>query len=223
VDEPYSDTTHGVECDICVELFHKQGPVLPLLEVQGIHSRVIARSATSTAIVGLGAITPGYLLILPDRHCLSVANLTSAETSDLARLKESLRPRLEQLYGNAVFFEHGSVTLDACAGSCIPHAHLHALPCMHDFRSDLRMVGIESRIADLKELKDFARSGISYFFFEDEISHMYAYPLQKPVLSQFLRKIWARHEGCPDEYDWAVFPGLDNMVQTIDDFGRGNV
>ena len=121
-----------VACDFCDEFTGRQSLFHSLFRKYGITTRVVTTSKHSIAIAGLGALSPGYLLVLPIRHVPAVGYLTDEEIADLIVLKEELGKRIRAkfgaLYGDTVFFEHGASSTGVRAGQSIDHAHMHALP-----------------------------------------------------------------------------------------------
>lgn len=62
------------------------------------------------AIVGYGAITPGYILLMPKRHVESISQIVGEEWDDFISLKSIIYRHIKNFYGGAVFFEHGALS-----------------------------------------------------------------------------------------------------------------
>ncbi len=117
------------------------------------------------------------------------------------------------LYGSAVFFEHGSSS--SCTyGSCIEHAHLHALPSAVDFKWFVTEF-TETPIQDISELQEYCDNG--YLYYENAEGAKLVYTTDIPIGSQYFRRIWAQTVDKEDEWDWQVFIGEEDVASTIGD------
>lgn len=183
-------------------------------EEYGQSSDVIVETGSLLVIAGLGALAEGYVLLLPKDHYLSIGALPQEQMSEFVRLKDAIGSLIRRLYGQVVFFEHGMSSSNR-AGGCTDHAHLHACPCDIDFRLYLRRNFSEQQINDLGELSEVAQADIPYLFYEDVTGNKYVYPLSEHIPSQYLRKVWAQCVGKPQEWNWAVFIGEENVARTI--------
>lgn len=166
------------------------------------------------AMTGLGALTEGYLLIIPKRHYRSIGAIPEEKFAELSEFCEKIRKIIEHLYGPVVLFEHG---MSKChfAGGCIDHAHIHFIPCTKDFRSTLQNDFKEKKIENYDELSEFTTSHTPYFFYENARREKYVYNVHKDVPSQYFRRLWAESIGRPNEWDWGVFIGEENIARTI--------
>jgi diadenosine tetraphosphate (Ap4A) HIT family hydrolase len=184
-------------------------------------TRVVLWSLHSIVIVGLGALTPGYFLIIPSRHCLNIGELSETEFDDFYKLKLRIAAHIRRTYGDGgtVFFEHGVAEGCVSSGACISHAHVHALPSPGiEFRSYVP-TGMEAlQITSPLELRQTAQERAPYLFLEEASGEQFIFPLETGVKSQFFRRIWADSLGVPEKYDWALFPEYDNMITTVRNF-----
>lgn len=215
--------TNIVECVLC-------GPYIDVsnaspgtaLDIQRSYSpHVILKSKNNIAILGLGALTPGYILIVPKRHYFNIGQLNEMDFSDFLELKAIIGSHIQSLYGGVVFFEHGSHSSCATSGACIEHAHMHVLPsCNLPFRECIPSKMKEFPISDFEKIRDFSANEQPYLFLEEDNGDKYVYPDCEDVTSQFFRRIWARLLDRHYEYDWAVFPEIENMQKTFSAFSH---
>jgi diadenosine tetraphosphate (Ap4A) HIT family hydrolase len=70
----------------------------------GQDSDVIIEQKDSLLIAGMGALSEGYVLILPKYHYLSIASLPTALLLDVEDLKNKTAAALRSVYGSVVFF-----------------------------------------------------------------------------------------------------------------------
>jgi len=181
---------------------------------------LLVRTRHSFAIVGYGAITPGYILLMPNAHYENLSQITGDEWQDFLFLKSIIHSHIRHVYGGVVFFEHGALgTCRVSSGACIDHAHLHSVPAFDvDLEDELADGLSETRIATMDALQTLPGNVDRYLFLENNSGEMCVYQSNKPVPSQFFRRIWAKANGKSEEYDFALFPEFANMRITYDNF-----
>lgn len=180
----------------------------------GQESDIIWRNGDFIIIAGLGALSEGYVILLPREHILSLGMLSEEGMPKFIQIKNEIRAVLCSLYGPITFFEHG---MSSCghAGGCVDHAHLHAFPCQNDFRPYLQQDLRETKVASLLDLREYAISDIPYLFYENPLQEKYVYTFDGHLPSQYFRRLWAQFVGRPDEWDWGVFLFEENIAKTI--------
>lgn len=168
-----------------------------------------------TIVAGLGAISVGYLMLVPKQHIDAIGCMSEQELRQLEKIKDKLRAELTNSYNlPVVFFEHGST--GSTSKSCIPHAHLHIiptnLPFLERIEKDFKMMPL----TDITQLRDIALDKDSYLFFEDQEKAKYVYVSSTiGIPSQYIRKIWAEMLGKPDLWDWELYIEADKIAETI--------
>jgi predicted house-cleaning noncanonical NTP pyrophosphatase (MazG superfamily)/diadenosine tetraphosphate (Ap4A) HIT family hydrolase len=180
----------------------------------GQESDVIIETDQLLVIAGLGALVEGYVLLLPRDHYLSIGALPKDQISEIAKAKGILSSRLRHLYGQIICFEHGMSSFGK-AGGCIDHAHIHMIPCDHDFRTYLQSSFPEYKLTNLTELDRFAQATSGYLYYEDSGGSMFVYTPNSQLPSQYLRRMWAQFMERPHEWDWGLYIGEENVAQTI--------
>jgi diadenosine tetraphosphate (Ap4A) HIT family hydrolase len=218
---PAMNSINSHPCEFCSEVSGHTTTLAHILSSHELTSRELDRTGSAIAIAGLGAMTPGYVLLIPARHCFCSGHLLPHELDDLAELKKIIRSRLELLYGSAVFFEHGALSASAPGGSCIPHAHIHGFPSRDDYRPTLRANFPEVPIQSLGHLAEVTGKSAPYLFYEDSQGDAFVYTLQQSLPSQYIRRLWAKSIGRDDEFDWAVFPNGHNIAETVRNLRNG--
>jgi SAM-dependent methyltransferase/diadenosine tetraphosphate (Ap4A) HIT family hydrolase len=209
-------------CDLCREILlggtAVTGFYIEATEGQP-YSRLICRTSVVDVLAGLGSVTPGYVLLMPRRHVRSVGELTVAEMLHVFDVAWIMANRIKEAFGGTVVLvEHGSSGHNhAPSGACIDHAHIHLFPL--DNRTDPTQFQIpDSRlIYNVTELSTLAHMGRNYYYYcaLDCSDRFKGYLAVEPRLkSQQARRIWAEALGRHDEWDWALFPFLDNAQLT---------
>lgn len=173
----------------------------------------LAIGETTVLVPTVGVIVPGYLLAVTREHVLSFAQLPGESLRAVERWLEQLLPTLSESFGEYLVFEHGSGgwRKQAGSGACLVHAHLHLIPGFSHMTSLLARDLCASRLESLEQLT--AMSNDNYVLM-GRPDHWYA--TEKIDLpGQWIRRRVAAELGRPDEYDWAVFPGDDELAQTL--------
>ena len=88
----------------------------------------IVERSIGIAIPSFGALVEGWLLVVPRRHTVSLADLTIQERVEFCRLVEQAEKLVASNYEHCVMFEHGPARQGRKAGCGVDHAHLHIVP-----------------------------------------------------------------------------------------------
>jgi ATP adenylyltransferase len=167
-------------------------------------------------IPALGQFTEGYVLIFPKAHFLNLGTMNSTLFKRFLAVKEQVSNLLFEEYGfKPVFFEHGPGCAGSRGGSCVDHAHLHALPNKKNLTSPPSRVSEHldgGRIDDMRTVIEYAKTGKSYFFLEYP-GTMFLYDAL-PIPCQYGRQIFARELGVIDKWDWRRYPYFKETIET---------
>ena len=130
-------------------------------------------------------------------------------------LKKYVGILLFNKYGRKpVFFEHGPASERRRGGSCVDHAHLHAIPV--DIKTPLSMVSKNlsgGKIDDIHAVVEYAKAGKPYFFLEYPGEEMYLYDASA-LPCQYGRQIFASVLGVLENWDWQRYPFFKKMIET---------
>ena len=163
--------------------------------------------------VDVAPLVPGHLLIVSNRHLISMGQITTEEVRELSQLKSFLRETITSCFaGGVVFMEHGS-NCAVRAGSCIDHAHLHALPLHQELETILgaRLGG--GQPCTQNDLNQMYRKEIPYVAYEGHRQQLYSYT-SAHIPSQFLRVVVCEALGT-GIYQWFL---VSNKSQVRDSF-----
>jgi hypothetical protein len=130
-------------------------------------------------------------------------------------VKEQVRVLLREVYGrNPVFFEHGAASTSIRGGTCVDHAHLHAIPVElvdPGLWSSECLIG--SEIKSLDAIIQFAKTGAPYFFIESSDGKMYLYDgIWLPC--QYGRRVFTRIVWDAEKWDWRKYPYKAKAIKT---------
>jgi ubiquinone/menaquinone biosynthesis C-methylase UbiE len=155
---------------------------------------------------------------MPRRHVRSVGELTVTEMLHVFNVAWVMTNRIKEAFGGTVVLvEHGSSGHNhGPSGACIDHAHVHLFPLDNGVDYTQFQIPGSRPIYDLAELNTLARMGKNYYCCALDCSDRFKGHLavEPRLKSQQARRIWAQALGRHDEWDWALFPFLDNAQLT---------
>lgn len=170
----------------------------------------------------VGPLVEGHLLIVPKKHCYSIAGLPPDFYEELEALVKSVGQLLTKEYCKPIFFEHGTVSSLANGGTSIDHAHLHALPLNLGLTQILNKKFAKKEIVFLKELKKFFKDEKPYLFFQTPSGQRFCYEVQGRLESQYLRKIIAENIGRSRYWNWRYYPRTKCFLKTLKQLRSAN-
>lgn len=172
----------------------------------------------SVAVVSIGALVPGWTLIVPRAHEL---NMSAGLASDaLHSFLKTTVARIESVFGSRpTLFEHGCAFEESITGCGVGHAHLHLVPL--DFQLSRAAINFDCARewieCSLAEVASIARNR-EYLFvcdrYDDKHSRGFLCVLENSV-SQFFRKVIARQLGRDAEFDYRVHEQTDTVLQSL--------
>lgn len=218
-----------IECDFCKELNGENNLYWELANKCALpRNRMVYEGKNWVIWPSIGAIVPGYLLIISKKHHLSILDCNKDEAIELEYLIKQTRKVLENIYHYpCIAFEHGSGCGIGNKASCIDHCHLHILPLKEDIynRIDTKKFQVD-RIESLNSLLKINTQHSPYLLYQNHeeqffIMHANIYT------SQYFRQLIAISEGIPEKWDWRHNFFSENIKKTINDInsklGKGMV
>jgi SAM-dependent methyltransferase/diadenosine tetraphosphate (Ap4A) HIT family hydrolase len=207
-------------CDLCEEIrlggTAQTGVGASVGRQDGGFSRLIRRTSVVDVLAGLGAVIPGYTLIVPRRHVRSIGELSLPEITHAFDAARVMGRRVTRAFGSSVVIvEHGSSGQDyGPSGACIEHAHMHLFPLDSGTDASRFALPESERVDDVAELSALARRHRNYYYcaWGSSAGYVVADP---PLESQHARRIWSEVVGRRDEWDWALFPFMENARLTV--------
>lgn len=171
----------------------------------------------------LGAIVPGWLLIIPRRAATSCREWTAK--SGLAPLSAvgDVAAHLGLAMNEIIWFEHGPATAGTLVGCGLDYAHLHMI--IHPQFDFAAFAATARAMADLKwrdaEACDaYTQVGTgSYFVAGSGDSAMIATEVETAG-SQFFRRVAASLIEDGESWDYRSHPHSENILGTIEMFSR---
>ena len=150
--------------------------------------------------------------MFPEQHVESTRRIPRSVAAAFDALVERVSGTVRQLYGPLTAFEHGSCRdPNSRRSACLAHAHIHLVPGWYRLERHLRSVG--SVVSAAAWVPTAATWDSGYLFLQEPG----ALPLYgpDPGISQFFRRRIAEHLEIPDEWDYLLYPRLDNVHETV--------
>jgi ATP adenylyltransferase len=198
-------------CRFCARLEDLKEPV-------EFHDRVLFESPEFVVTPTVGSIVPGWLLVSPRAHYLSMGQVPENLWSELSEVVDRTATALSACFGPVSFFEHGPSCVGTTVGCGVDHAHLHVVASNDDFLgSTLKRLPsnfVMERVAEYRDVQRFALAKIPYLYCER--SGLGSFVLTAPSIpSQFFRRALAGIVGCSADFDWRTSPFTHNILKTV--------
>ena len=200
-------------CTFCAKLDRRSVELKPC-----IWDQVLFESPNFVVVPTVGAITEGWLLIVPRRHYLCFGGLEKELLPELDTLRNDVGRVLEACYGPVAIFEHGPAEPKQPVGCSVDHAHLHILSTTLDLFGGVRDVFPQDlcwkALNDFSDLMAVHKSGLPYLYVEQPIGTA-RWASHPDFESQIFRKVIARNVGTPERFDWRDFPEQPIVESTV--------
>lgn len=181
------------------------------------YDQALLTDSSGVVLPGVGAMAPGYVLVCPAPHVLSLAQVPPDLRAGFARLCHDAIKRIEASFGPSVVFEHGACDGGQPRSQCVAHAHLHVWAVAEMAPLDLpatstRYSSLEAFLVDGERWSDQ-----TYVMCSDAQGLVVN---DDPAVPQFFRRRIATALGRDDEWDYATNWFETNMRATIEAFQR---
>lgn len=204
------------ECCLCAQL--AGDPTGDLLHAQfggPYEQRARALDRDLVLIPSLGSLVPGHVLVCPNTHVRSFAQLDGAVLSRVPALLKQLTDRLGSVTGSDLqLFEHGDAKRSSRVSCSVEHAHLHIVPGVPDLWPAARRLASWTSIASPAELPSVVGDGeyLALLGRSGGWRVAPAPPLGHP--SQLLRRLIADALGRAGTWNWREYPALDATAES---------
>lgn len=206
--------TQRATCRFCQQI-DSNGPATRPEDV------VIAATDSCLAWPSIGSLVEGWLLVVPRRHVLATAALSSSEIADLRHLAAAQAQRLVATFGLTVYqFEHGPAEAGSPVGCSVDHAHVHLVPLNFDLLEAARRYAPDTAWTHVRQFEEVQRnyaSGLSYLHACGPDGNLAAFGATLP--SQFFRRVIANYLNLGDP-EWRRTPRTEVAQRTIDRLTR---
>lgn len=136
----------------------------------GLKSRIVAETSNFLLLPMVGALVPGYLLLLPKEHYLSFSHLPNELLDEAMMIKQIMKEIFQKEYTTPVFFEHGPMSMRRSGGCCSRHAHLHIVAVDVDVSVDLGNAAFAVRGMDnFCDIRKQSERDVPYLYYENQL------------------------------------------------------
>jgi len=178
----------------------------------------LADFADAAVIPTRGALVSEWLLIVPRKPCLSIAELSAPDRARLIAISDTLSARVSTLVGSSVTFEHGPGRRGSVVGCGVDQAHLHVVGGRAEM-FDRLIEAVDDEAWSVADHADPWRSiavGADYLMVRDHERAVRA--LTDGTTSQRLRRAIALMLGREKEWDYRSHPHEANARRTKEIF-----
>jgi diadenosine tetraphosphate (Ap4A) HIT family hydrolase len=167
----------------------------------------------SIALLGVGALTEGYVIVYSPTHVTSIAQITKDTRNSFSAFACEVIEHLEDRFGPVILFEHaGCQSDDPASAACVAHAHLHIWAV--GSRVELEQPSAAREFSDLSDFLSHADEFVDSPYLLSRNSEGPVYVGEGNGIPQFFRRQVAGQLGRPDEWDYAAFPEEEVMRRT---------
>lgn len=170
----------------------------------------------------IGAIIPGWLLVIPKRRALNFHDWMGDDLPDVRQILAELLEHLGLAPEEIIWFEHGPSAAQSVVGCGLDHAHIHVL-----IRPPFSFSAFEAAVRDGAPLEwKASETGVDYSVLDHPRSYLIAGSAKRVIAamdvetagSQFLRRVVASVVGNEGAWDYRCVPHLDNVEATVTTF-----
>lgn len=183
-----------------------------------VADHVLFESENFVVVPTVGSIIPGWLLVVPRSHCLSVGSVAEEEFQEFIEIQETAAEALQDCFGPVSFFEHGAVRERESIGCGVDHAHLHIVATRLDLLAGAKTM-TQTRlqwrqVAGIQAATPYVAEQMPYVFVQQARRDSWI-GTASTIESQLIRKVIAAHVGQPDCWDWKTHPFENNVRETV--------
>jgi diadenosine tetraphosphate (Ap4A) HIT family hydrolase len=183
-----------------------------------IADQILFESENFVVVPTVGSIIPGWLLIIPRSHFLSIGSFDPDRFHELAKIKETATEALRDCFGPVWSFEHGTVRERESVGCGIDHAHLHVVATGIDLLAGAKDLGCERlqwrSVTGLQATKSYVAEQMPYVFVQSPSGDAWI-GSANAIESQLVRKVIAAKTNQPDSWDWKFHPFEPHVEETV--------
>lgn len=174
---------------------------------------VLWESAHFVVVPSKGGFLPGWLLIVPREHVLSMGQIDPHLAGELDDLTTRVIERVRLQFGPPTCFEHGAVHQGTTFGCGIDHAHVHVVPLPREL--SLRATA-EAALGSRFEHRA-PKPGCPYLRIREpgHLDWVTLEPEASPPRQFFRQLIWRSSGGAASSYDYDAAPCDEEVERTV--------
>lgn len=190
---------------------------------RAIWDEPIYETASFVAVPSLGALVPGWMLVIPRRAVLNTRSLDQFERNELNELVDRMSFEMGACFPGDIFiFEHGSEEVGSPTGCGLDQAHLHLVPLPFD------LMEASLSFDDVNIQWEEPKSSVDYFSLLPSHGEYVSiwHPGSQTGLSgrmtvsqsQWIRRVIAAELGKATAWDYKSHPNYANLEATVNLF-----
>lgn len=201
------------DCEYCKYFDHGETP---------FPRKTLYESKHFNVLVTIGQFITGYLLIIPKKHVMSMAELSEEERKEFLDVLDDMKYMLNLMYGsnNFLVWENGTGNSGkGKAKNSIVHSHVHIAPSKLTCEKITNISGISlDKICYI----DLPKYNLNSYLLIAGKNYDEWFINNNPdvyIPRQFIRQIVAEEYGITgDSWNWRIYPFFDLMYKTETDF-----
>lgn len=184
----------------------------------------IYETASFVAVPSLGALVPGWMLVIPRRSVLNMRMLDHAERNELRELVGRMSEDMSAFSGDLFVFEHGSEAIGSLTGCGVDQAHIHLVPLPFDLMraavsfNDASLQWSEPLFSD--NYFDVLPATAEYVSIWHPKSGAGLSGVMRTSQSQWVRRVIAAELGKGEVWDYKLHPNHSNLEATVSVFQK---
>lgn len=207
---PNTASLDSADCIFC-DIINHPGTTLEYNKSCKFVDMIIYETANFLVVPGLGPLAPGYLMIMPKEHYLSLAQVPDYLMFEYHEIEQDMEEILWQMYKLPVgFYEHGTGPNGIAGFKSIVHMHIHVM-LNNELKEEYRNMLNMHEISDITQAKD-----ISYFWYKwgSDGQQWIADDPKVYIQRQFHRQVYAEeHNLAKDQFNWRK-TSFDDLTKT---------
>jgi len=181
--------------------------------------REVLRTERFVAIPSVGALVPGWTLVVPRRPLRNLSDASPAEHKELLGIADIVAHSLG-VHGKQIFcFEHGGRDVGSLTGCGVDQAHLHIVPLTFDLmeavarHADGSIAWARPRVTDSPlDLLPWQGEYVAIWRHADRLTMIGT--VLHPT-SQWVRRVIADELGIGSEWNYQTHPQIHNVDRTL--------
>lgn len=200
---------HGASCRFCFRLDNGGAG-------EEAWNTVLLATKNFVVVPSKGALVPGWLLVIPKAHQLSIADTPEESRAEFEHVLRVAGEAVHQRFGPPTVFEHGAARPGTAWGCGIDHAHLHLLPLPFDLvaATQRRLPLVWNARVRPTSICSWGADG-PYVALRGPTEDAWSVIHPETIERQFVRRVIADELGTPDRYDYDQYPFHKHVVETV--------
>jgi ATP adenylyltransferase len=174
---------------------------------------VLLESPHFLVVPSKGAFLPGWVMLVPKVHVLSVAQLDGVQTLEFNELLAEVRALVARRFSAPTCFEHGATYAGTSFGCGIDHAHTHLVPLPKDM--SLRAVAEAALGVRFSQSPASPQRPYLRILEPDSDTWLTLEPVSNPPRQFFRQALWRAAAQPSESYDYDLSPCEDKVRSTV--------